>query len=349
MLSEQSSEIRLTRQSDVVRVARDTEGFSNAVSRRIQIPNGLDGAEHAYMTRAFAPFFAEKALDALEEDLVERAAALVAELSAGGRVFDAVGELGERYAVQAQSAWLGWERDYEDTLVMWVTDYREAARGTDAAARGDVAERFDALVGGILDDRRRERRCDVTSLLMQVRKENGEHLSDEEITAILRNWTGGDLASIALCTGVVVHWLASHPASARGILAGDDVTVEAAIDEILRLDDPFVSNRRRAIHDTVVGGCPVHAGQGVILDWRAANLDPEAFGDADVFDPIGHAAANLVYGIGPHACPGRGLATRELRVLVRALADAGECAVVGIAERAPAPLAGYRSVPIRIR
>lgn len=349
MWSERPSEIRVTRHSDVVRVAQDVEGFSNAVSRRIQIPNGLDGAEHAYMTQALAPFFAEKAMDALERDLVDRARVLVAELSKGGRVFDAVGELGQRYAVQAQSAWLGWERDLEDTLMQWVTDYRAAARGADASAHGEVAERFDALVGSILDDRRRERRCDVTSLLMHVRKEGGEHLTDEEVTAILRNWTGGDLASIALCTGVLVHWFASHPASARGIVAGDDATLEAEIDEILRLDDPFVSNRRRAVQDTDIAGCPVHAGQGVVLDWRAANLDPEAFGNPESFDPIGHAAANLVYGIGPHACPGRGLATRELRVLVRALADAGELTVVGIAEREPAPLAGYRTMPTRIR
>ena len=33
----------------------------------------------------------------------------------------------------------------------------------------------------------------------------------EEIVSILRNWTAGDLGSIATSIGVIVHFLATHP------------------------------------------------------------------------------------------------------------------------------------------
>ena len=46
----------------VVAVAADPQVFSNAVSRHLQIPNGLDGAEHAAARRLLDPFFSPQAL-----------------------------------------------------------------------------------------------------------------------------------------------------------------------------------------------------------------------------------------------------------------------------------------------
>lgn len=332
----------------VTEVAHNSGLFSNAVSRRLQVPNGLDGDSHTEITRMLAPFFDPSVLDALEAALTVDARRLVGQVGAGGRVFDAVGELGQLFAVRAQSMWLGWQAELQQPLNDWVTAYRDASRGADPAARGEVAEAFDALVRSILDERREAHSCDVTSLLMSVRWDDGRRLSEEETVAILRNWTGGDLASIALCTGVLVHWLATHPECVAGLARADNTTLDAAIDEILRLDDPFVSNRRVATHDTHIAGCPVAQGEVVVLDWRAANMDPHAFEHPESFAPLEHAAANLVYGTGPHACPGRGLATRELRVMARTIMEVGSLELAGVAEREPAPLAGFRSIPVRI-
>lgn len=76
------------------------------------------------------------------------------------------------------------------------------------------------------------------------------------------------------------------------------------------------------------------------------------FGDPEAFDPAGHAADNLVYGIGSHACPGRLLATMELRVAVRALL--GGTATIALdpdvlAEREVAPVGGWARVPVLLR
>ena len=87
-----------------------------------------------------------------------------------------------------------------------------------------------------------------------------------------------------------------------------------------------------------------------MLDWREANRDPDAFDDPGAYDPEGHADRNLVYGTGPHVCPGRPLATLELRVLVRRLLRAGTVVHDGArpAERETAPVAGFRTVPVRV-
>ena len=118
---------------------------------------------------------------------------------------------------------------------------------------------------------------------------------------------------------------------------------------MLRIDDPFVSNRRVTTAAVDVGGVRLPAGAPVKLHWTSANRDEGVFGDPDAFDPAGHAGDNLVYGVGRHACPGRVLATLELRIAVRTLL-AGTTSITldpdRPAEREVAPVGGWARVPV---
>lgn len=95
--------------------------------------------------------------------------------------------------------------------------------------------------------------------------------------------------------------------------------MDLIIDEVLRMDDPFVSNRRLTTAPVELGGVRLPKGARVKLHWTSANRDEVTFGESEDFAPAGHATDNLVYGIGKHACPGRLLATIELRIAVRTL------------------------------
>jgi len=344
----QHGQLVVHRHRDVLRVAHDTTTYSNAVSRRLQFPNGLDGERHAAARRLLAPFFHPPALDALEPILRRIARNLVLEL--GAAEFDAVAHLGVVFAVRAASAWLGWRETLEPTLVAWVSVHRAATRSGDRDALARVAVQFEKIVSGLIEERRGRRCDDLTSLVMALRWD-GRRLNDDEVVSILRNWTGGDLSSLALCAATVLHWVATHPEHATHLRDADDGVVDAAIDEMLRLDDPFVSNRRIATLNAEIGGCPVQAGDVILLDWRRANRDPERFAHPDGFDPAGNAEGNLVYGAGPHACPGRGLATRQLRVLLRAVLEAGSPELIPESPplREGLPLAGFRVLPMRVR
>ena len=89
--------------------------------------------------------------------------------------------------------------------------------------------------------------------------------------------------------------------------------------------------------------------QQLVIDWTRANRDPAVFGDPDRYDPAGNADRNLVYGTGPHACPGRSLATLELRVLTRALLSRFRLESGGRGVRALFPLGGWESLPVVLR
>ena len=88
----------------------------------------------------------------------------------------------------------------------------------------------------------------------------GRFLTDEELVSILRNWTGGDLGSIALCVGVLASHLAADPALQAHLRSGG---TDAVVDEILRIDDPFVTNRRKTTCPVHVGGVDIAEGQVV--------------------------------------------------------------------------------------
>lgn len=96
----------LLRHELVRRAAVDDTGFSNAVSRFLQVPNGLDGEDHTAFRQALDPFLSQEALAPYEMGFERIAADLVASLPLGASV-EAVCEIGAIFAVRAQSAWLG--------------------------------------------------------------------------------------------------------------------------------------------------------------------------------------------------------------------------------------------------
>ncbi len=334
--------------AEVVRVATDPVRFSNAASRFLQIPNGLDGAEHDRFRALVDRYFTPGAL-AEFEPACRRVACELTGAICPGEVFDAVGGLGGRFAVRAQVAWLGWTPALEEPLLEWLKDKFESMRSGDPALAEDAARRFDALVLPLLEERRdSDGSRDVTDRLLHDTSA-GRPLTDAEVVSILRNWTGGDLASIAQCVGVIVHDLAAHASIDRRLRdESSDPRFDEGLEELLRRNDPFTSSRRVATCPVEAGGSRVRTGQRVTLDWRAANRDPGVFRDPDAFDPHGNSAHNLVYGVGPHVCPGRPLVRMELRELVRALhSDFRRLVLAGAPVEERPPMGGFRSVPVR--
>ena len=143
-----------------------------------------------------------------------------------------------------------------------------------------MAEQFDEIVRSLILPRRStdgQGPDDLTSRLCCERID-GRPLTEAELVSILRNWTGGDLGSIALCVGVLLAHVARHPELFLRLRQAPDDQVEAVIDEILRLDDPFVSNRRVTTCPVRISGQDIPKGAIVKLNWTSANRDENIFG-----------------------------------------------------------------------
>lgn len=337
--------------AEVVAVATDPATFSSRVTSRRAIPNSLDGAEHTAYRRVVDRYLTNELVANEEPQCRAHAAAIIDALPRGVTVKTVAG-IGIPYAVRSQSTWLGWPPDLEDQLIGWIRDNHAATRSGCRDRKRDVAEQFDQIVRSLLDERRGRPASDITGELL-ADSVDGRPLTDEEIVSILRNWTAGDLGSLATSVGVIVHFLAAHPPIQQEVRSlvqiGDAAAVAAAVEEILRIDDPFVSNRRIATRSTELGGETIAAGEAILLNWTAANRDPGLFGDPDKYEPDGNATANLVFGIGPHVCPGRALTLMELRVILEELLSRTgwvDLALDRPAVRESPPVGGWARVPI---
>lgn len=335
--------------ADVVAAALDHERFSSKVSRYVQIPNGFDGEEHTRYREIIARHLSHDALEPFVPFFESVAAQLMAELPRHA-VLDAVSDIGAVFAVRAQCKWLGWPAELEPRLLEWMEENHAATRSGDRARMLGVAEQFDKIILSVIQPRRaaKDKASDdvTTRLCRQV--VDGRLLTEIELVSILRNWTGGDLGSIALCIGVLVAHVAQQPGLAERLRTASDSEVESVINEVLRLDDPFVSNRRITTCPVHIGGQDIPGGARVKLNWTSANRDESVF-DNNRFNPERNAAANLVYGVGKHACPGRLLATWELRIALQALlasVQTIELAPDQQPEREVAPVGGYHRVPV---
>ena len=73
---------------------------------------------------------------------------------------------------------------------------------------------------------------------------------------------------------------------------------------------------RIVTEDVEVAGCPMKAGDRVLLNFPAANRDPDAFPDADTVIIDRAQNRHAAFGLGIHRCAGSNLARMELRVAI---------------------------------
>ncbi|MDT0500090.1 MULTISPECIES: cytochrome P450 [unclassified Halomonas] len=342
----------LFRHADVMRVLEDHDTFSNAASRHLSVPNAMDPPEHTHFRRIIEPYFGPEAMAEFAPQCRAIAEGVVARLPADGEV-EAMAEMGQDFALEIQCAFMGWPTTLHEPLRAWVKRQQAATLAQDREALGELACEFDGVIREQLASRRTagdDAPDDVTTRIMNETVE-GRALTDEEIVSILRNWTVGELGTISASIGILMRYLAADP-ELQGRLRADRHQLSTAIDEILRLDAPLMSNRRIATRAVEVGGRRLEAGERLTILWGSANRDEAVFEAPDEVRLDRDPADNLLYGAGIHVCPGAPLARMELEDFMDALLDA----TVDIAPlpgrpavRALYPAGGYSEVPLHVR
>lgn len=309
------------RHRDVLEILRDHETFSSVVSRHPAVPNGMDPPEHTLYRGMIEPYFAPERIAAFAPAFREIARELVAQLAANPSC-DVIRAFAEPYAVRIQCAFLGWPQSLHAPLLQWVEKNRAATLARDPAALAAVALEFDGHIRAQLDVRERAGEAapdDLTTCLLR-QDVDGRRLGHAEIVSILRNWTVGELDTIAACAGIMLHFLAERP-DIQDLLRGDRSRLSQAIDEMLRLHGPLISNRRVATKAVTIGGRRLEAGDRITVIWASVNRDGEVFEDAERFDLERDQSHNLLYGAGIHVCPGEKLARMQLNIVLDEVLD----------------------------
>lgn len=340
------------RHADVKRVLLDPLSFSNQVSRHVSVPNGMDGAEHARYRRVLEPYFSDEQIAAFKPQCQALADRLAQEAFRQQQV-ELMADFAEPFAAQLQCAFMGWSPALAPILLDWSKRSNAAVFNADRSALAVLAQEFEALMNTELALRRTQQSAsptDLTSRLLQE-KVAGQPLTDAQIASILRNWTVGEVGTLASSIGIIAQFLAVKPEVQQQLRAQPERLWQAN-DEILRLHNPLTDNRRRTACPVQLGGKSLAANQRLTLNWVAANRDPEVFERADEFLLERDQSQNLLYGAGAHLCPGAGLARMELVVAIRALFQHSAAWRLSSAmppQFARYPMSGYATLPLHIK
>lgn len=342
----------LFRHEDVLMALNDPDTFSNVVSSRRAVPNGMDPPEHTEYRRITESYFLPECMEAFEPECRAIAAELVQSLL-GRDVVEVMEEFAHPFAVRVQCGFLGWPSFMHTPLHHWILKGHGATLAKDRAAMAELAREFEGYVDELLQARRaagEQASDDVTTSLMR-QEVWGRPLRREEIVSILRNWTVGEVGTISAAIGILAHFMAIHP-ELQQRLRDEPLLLPAAIDEVLRLHGPLVANRRVTTRQIEIRGRRIAAGERISLNWIAANRDGRVFANPATFRLDRDPAANLLYGAGIHVCPGAPLARLEMRLLMEELL--GRTTSIDSVANQPQinamyPASGFAALPLQIR
>lgn len=342
----------LFRHADVMRVLEDHQSFSNQVSQHISVPNGMDPPKHSLYRALIEPYFSQARVDWFEP-ICQKIADEVAQAAVQKDAIDLMSAFAYPFAARIQCAFMGWPQELADVLLDWLKRSQVATLARDRSATAALADEFTRIIRAQLEQRRQTQAhqdTDITSELMHEQV-NGRPLTEAEIASILRNWTAGEVSTIAAAIGVIAHYLACNPELQAELRQHPD-KLWYANDEIQRLHNPLLENRRRTTCPVEIGGRAIAAEQPITLNWVAANRDPEVFDNPEQFSWQRNPKQNLLYGAGIHVCPGAPLARMELVVAISSLLK--HCSTLQLVpNRSPVfaryPASGYSKLCLRIR
>jgi len=312
-----------TRDAQITQVLQDPERFSSRVASgflkvRPQgpklLPEELDPPVHRSYRQILNPLLAPKKIVELEPEIRLTTRALIDELVPRGGC-DLVSDFAKQFAAPIVLRLLGLDpavatRFIHDTIVYFRTPSTEDPDGT---IRTAAAARQRADLEALIAERRIEPRDDIVSALIAARID-GEPLPEDDLRNMAHFVFMASLDSTAGALAYMFRYLATHPAHRQAIV-DDPALIKTAVDELLRYFS--VSQvTRTVVQDEELDGCPLKAGDRIILPLNMANRDPERFEKADevLFDRVPNR--HIAFGLGPHRCAGSHLARTELRIAI---------------------------------
>ena len=287
--------------------------------------NMTDDPFHQRFRSLLTPAVSARAIAAMEQDLRERAASIVADAVGRGEV-DLLVQVAAELPLQAAAALLGVPQSDRARLIEWAAatlDYDDRDLGGTSERAAEAAAAMFAYGDDLIARRRREPGDDLLSAAVQGSvEEDGVRrpLRQDELQLLFSLLVAAGTETTRNTIAVGVAQLASSPEDWDAVHR-DRSLVPDAVEEMLRWASSTPYNRRTVTRDVEVGGERLGAGDKVTLWWASANRDPDAFDRPDHFDLHRRPNRHLAFGHGAHFCLGVRLARTEIRVLVEELLD----------------------------
>jgi cytochrome P450 len=307
----------VTRYEDVLQVAQDWATFSSADGLTVprapiavrNLPVEVDPPLHRVYKRLINAYFTPVAVAPWEQRTRALATRLIDAFIEEGRC-EFMDDFARRYPARSffELALNAPEGDIDRVAYM--------ASKSSVPNDPEAAECWAGLsqwISSFVEQRRSQApREDVVDGVLNAEIE-GRPITDEEIVGIVQLLILGGLETTAGALGLAMLRFCDQP-EIPALLQSQPDLVPAAVEELLRLDGPFIAIARTATRDVEIGGQRIAPGDKVIIYWAAADRDAAEFRHPDTFALDRRHNRHLAFGAGPHRCAGSNLARMNMRI-----------------------------------
>jgi cytochrome P450 len=310
----------------------------------------MDPPRHTRMRALVSRGFTPRRVSELEPRVREIARAHLEACAASDRC-DFIADFAGKLPMDVVSELLGVPSADRATLRAWadqVVHREEGVRGMPAAA-GAAALRMLQYFTGMLADRRRSPRDDLTGALLAA-EIDGDRLSDREVMGFLFLMIVAGNETTTKLLGNALYWLWRNPGE-RERVRRDPSLIPRWVEETLRYDNSTQALARLVARDVEIHGEKLRAGDKLVLLVGSANRDERAFPEPDRFDLLRNTSRSLAFGQGTHFCLGASLARLEGRVALEEVErrfPGWEIEPEGIARVHSVNVRGFAALPLRL-
>jgi cytochrome P450 len=319
----------LTRHADIWSVSRNPELFcsgrgSNIGDMPIEIAEffgsmiNMDAPKHTRLRMIVQKAFTPKVVAAIEEDVRQKAKAIVDEQADKGEG-DFVQLFASPLPLQIICEMMGIPRDQWDTVfeaTNTILGLGDPEYATDMNMLMAAAMSLYQMAIDLGEQRLANPTEDLTTALMHA-EVDGERLTTPELGSffILLVAAGNETTRNAISHGMKL--LTDNPDQRALWLEDFNGRAPGAVEEIVRYATPVIHFRRTATRDTELSGVKIAEGEKVVLWYTSGNRDEAVFRDPHKFDITRpNLKEQMGFGAGgPHYCLGANLARREMTVM----------------------------------
>jgi cytochrome P450 len=308
----------VTRYDDVCDAAKRPDEFSSAEvgipSIEVDLyPLVLDPPVHYEYRQLLAAAFAKKEVEKNAESVRAYVRSLIEDVVAAD-AFDFVEKLAGPLPMHVTLEVIGVPVEHGEELyrLIQIVNHQRGEDDAPAAAAGQlVAQRLLAVVGQF-----RSGQLTGGAIGPLVNAEiGGKPLSEHDLIATCMNMVNGALDTTTSALTYAAHHLVTHPDDLQKLRANPEL-IPGAVDEFVRLAAAAPATSRIATVDTQIDGCPIRAGDKVLLVWGSACRDERRFDSPETLRIEGRKSSHVGFGYGIHRCLGLNVALMMIRIFL---------------------------------
>jgi pimeloyl-[acyl-carrier protein] synthase len=280
----------------------------------------MDPPDHTRIRSLVNKAFTPKIVSEMHPDIESIANSLLDDVQKKGEM-DVMQDFAFPLPVMVISDMLGVPRSDRDKFKHWsdglvgaLNPRREFIKVTRA---GSAVEELNQYLMPLVEERRKNPKNDLISLLVQAEEEGNKLTREEVLSNCILLLVAGHETTVNLIGNSVLSLL-HHPEQLDLLMKQPELT-ESAVEEVLRFESPVQTVRRVAGDDLELAGNKLKKEDFIMIFLGSANRDPEQFENADKFDITRKENKHLAFSEGIHYCLGASLARTEGRVAIQQL------------------------------